>query len=124
MENVNLEKLKQLCKGSSKRYKQIAEDIGMFPQNLSLILNGSRPVGIATVIKFADYFNTSLDWLYDRDTERHGMWVITHDYDDIPEAMRPLGRVVRCSVCGYPNSHIETNYCPYCGARMTNEQQA
>lgn len=122
MNNLNREKLKQLCSTSNKTHKQIATDLGIYPQNLSLILNGTRPVGINTLIKIADYFNASLDWLYDRKADNYGKWIITHDFDDIPEAMRPLGRVVRCSLCGYINAHIETRYCPSCGAKMANEQ--
>ena len=48
----------------------------------------------------------------------HGEWIITHDFDDNYEAMRPLGRVVRCSVCGYPTGHVKTKFCPNCGAKM------
>jgi rubrerythrin len=53
----------------------------------------------------------------------HGEWVITHDFDDNYEAMRPLGRVVRCSVCGYPTGHIKTNFCPECGAKMRGDKK-
>ena len=52
----------------------------------------------------------------------HGEWIITHDFDDNYEAMRPLGRVVRCSVCGYPTGHVKTNFCPECGADMRGDE--
>lgn len=52
----------------------------------------------------------------------HGEWIITHDFDDCYEAMRPLGRVVRCSVCGYPTGHVKTNFCPECGADMRGDE--
>jgi hypothetical protein len=51
----------------------------------------------------------------------HGRWVITHDFDDNKAAMVPLGRVVRCSICGYPENGAESKYCPHCGAKMDEE---
>lgn len=34
--------------------------------------------------------------------------------------MGPLGRVVRCSECGYPENRIATRYCPMCGSKTKN----
>lgn len=51
-----------------------------------------------------------------------GHWELTHDFDNNPNAIKPLGRVIRCSECGYPENRLATNFCPKCGADMRGEQ--
>ena len=47
-------------------------------------------------------------------------WIVTHEFDDIPSAMYPIGKVVRCSRCSYLENRVAPRYCPYCGAKMKN----
>lgn len=54
---------------------------------------------------------------------KKGKWILTHDFDNIRDAMKPLGRVVYCSECSYPTNMVATNFCPYCGADMRTERE-
>lgn len=56
------ERLKALRDESGKTQAVIAEDLGMTPQSFSYYLNGREP-SYDTLIKIANYFNVSLDYL-------------------------------------------------------------
>jgi len=54
--------LRNLKEQSGKTQIQIAEELGMTPQNLSYYFNGREP-SYETLIKLAQYFNVSTDYL-------------------------------------------------------------
>ena len=56
------ERLKALKEVSGKTQVQIAEDIGIPPQNLSYYFNGREP-NFELLIKLAQYFKVSTDYL-------------------------------------------------------------
>ena len=63
-----------------------------------------------------------LDYLEEQ-KQKEGKWIVSHDFDDMPEAMRPLGRVVVCSECGYPENRVASKYCPNCGVKMAEQME-
>ena len=52
---------------STKTQKQIARDLNISPQTLSNYIQGKTDPNIATLIKLADYFHTTIDSLVGHD---------------------------------------------------------
>lgn len=60
--SVFSDRLKELRDSSGKTQAQIAESIGVTPQAFSYYINGREP-NYDTLVKIADYFNVSIDYL-------------------------------------------------------------
>ena len=63
-------RLKKLRKERKISQLKLALDLNMNQNNISRYENGEREADYETLIKFADYFNVSLDYLlgrYDKD---------------------------------------------------------
>ena len=60
-------RLKQLIQETGVSQRQVAEAIGLSEPALNHYINGRREPDIATLIKLADYFGVSIDYLVGRD---------------------------------------------------------
>ena len=59
-------RLKQLRKKRGISQLKLAIDLGMNQNSISRYENGEREADYATLIKFADYFDVSIDYLLER----------------------------------------------------------
>lgn len=59
-------RLKQLRKKNGISQLKLAMDLNMNQNSISRYENGVREADYATLIKFADYFNVSVDYLLER----------------------------------------------------------
>ncbi len=63
-------KIKELRKQNSITAKKLGEAVNVAESTISLYESGKRSPDYATLIKIADYFNVSLDYLLGRETEK------------------------------------------------------
>lgn len=61
-----MEKLRFLRKQKGLTMKQLGADLGMAESTISLYENGKRSPDVQTLIRFADFFNVSVDHLLGR----------------------------------------------------------
>ncbi len=59
-------RLKTLRKARGISQLRLAMDLNMNQNSISRYENGTREADYATLIKFADYFNVSIDYLLER----------------------------------------------------------
>ncbi len=59
-------RLKKLRKDKKISQLKLAMDLNMNQNSISRYENGEREADYATLIKFADYFNVSIDYLLER----------------------------------------------------------
>ena len=59
-------RLAQLRKSKKISQLKLAMDLNMNQNSISRYENGEREADYATLIKFADYFNVSIDYLLER----------------------------------------------------------
>ena len=59
-------RLKQLRKSKNISQLKLAMDLSMNQNSISRYENGEREADYETLIKFADYFNVSIDYLLER----------------------------------------------------------
>ncbi len=59
-------RLKQLRKAKGISQLKLAMDLNMNQNSISRYENGIREADYVTLIKFADYFNVSIDYLLER----------------------------------------------------------
>lgn len=64
------EKIKYLRKASGLTQSDLAKELGVSYPTISNYETGSRTGTIENLVKIADYFNISLDWLLGRDTSK------------------------------------------------------
>lgn len=57
------EHMRQLCESTGKSYKLIADDLKITAATLSRYITGDRIPELTYLIKVANHFNVSLDWL-------------------------------------------------------------
>lgn len=75
-----VKRLKELRQKKNISQQQLAEIIGVSQQSINKYENHSIEPDIATLIRFADYFNTSVDYLIgNSDTERKNEAVTPFD---------------------------------------------
>ncbi len=67
--------------------KQAAEDLGISQALLSHYEKGIRECGLDFVVRVADYYNVSCDYLLGRSAERNGMMLTAEDLPN-PEKMK------------------------------------
>ncbi len=60
-------RLKQIMTETGVTQRQVAEAIGVTEPALNHYINGRREPDIATLVKLADYFDVSIDYLVGRD---------------------------------------------------------
>ena len=73
--------IKLLRKERGITQKQAAEDLGVSQALLSHYEKGIRECGLDFVVRVADYYNVSCDYLLGRSAERNGMML---NADDLP----------------------------------------
>lgn len=61
-----MERLRELRKRSSLTMKQLGAELGLAESTVSLYENGKRTPDVQTMIRFADFFGVTLDYLCDR----------------------------------------------------------
>ena len=61
-----MERLRELRKRSSMTMKQLGAELGLAESTVSLYENGKRTPDVQTLIRFADFFDVSLDYLCGR----------------------------------------------------------
>ncbi|MCD8398289.1 MAG: helix-turn-helix domain-containing protein [Lachnospiraceae bacterium] len=55
--------LRNLVAARGITYKQLANEIGILPSTLSRYVGEKRYPDLTNIVKIADYFNVSIDWL-------------------------------------------------------------
>ncbi len=63
---MNILRLKELRKKRHISQLKLAMDLNMNQNSISRYENGEREADYATLIRFADYFNVSIDYLLER----------------------------------------------------------
>lgn len=64
-----MENLRTLRRQARLTMKQLGANLGMAESTVSLYENGKRSPDVQTLIRFADYFNVSLDYLLGRNED-------------------------------------------------------
>lgn len=59
--------IKKLMRHNHVLQRDLARDIGMYPQTLSNKLHGKRPLTLRDVSRIADFFDVSIDSLLGRE---------------------------------------------------------
>jgi len=72
-----LENLKALRESAAVSQKQLAEAIGVSQQSINKYENHNIEPDISTLIRIADYFDTSVDYLIGHTTVRHKLENVT-----------------------------------------------
>ena len=98
------ERLKQLLEEHNITQRQFSKEIDIDESAISRYINFGRLPHIEILIKIANYFNTTTDFLLGND--KTGEWIKGNRADYF------------CSQCGY-KEFFATNYCGKCGAKMT-----
>ena len=79
--------IKLLRKERGITQKQAAEDLGVSQALLSHYEKGIRECGLDFVVRVADYYNVSCDYLLGRSAERNGMMLSAEDLPN-PDKMK------------------------------------
>ena len=87
--------IKLLRKERGITQKQAAEDLGVSQALLSHYEKGIRECGLDFVVRVADYYNVSCDYLLGRSAERNGMML---NADDLPNPDKMKDNVYHGSV--------------------------
>lgn len=98
-----MNRLRELRKDSALTLKELGNKIGVAESTLSLYETGGREPDYATLLRIANYFRVSTDYLLGRDLttqeEREAGWRdtkridITPDEDDLLYYYRELGKI-------------------------------
>ena len=86
--------------------KQAAEDLGVSQALLSHYEKGIRECGLDFVVRVADYYNVSCDYLLGRSAERNGMMLTA---DDLPNPDKMKDNVYHGSVLPTMNKKLISN---------------
>ena len=104
-----MENLRMLRKQTGLTMKQLGANLGMAESTVSLYENGKRSPDVQTLIRFADYFKVSLDFLLGRN-EDHA----TANKDEMSSEEKELLRIFRSlnkkgkdSIMGYARERME-----------------
>lgn len=98
--------IKLLRKERSITQKQAAEDLGVSQALLSHYEKGIRECGLDFVVRVADYYNVSCDYLLGRSAERNGMMLTA---DDLPNPDKMKDNVYHGSVLPTMNKKLISN---------------
>ena len=118
--------IKLLRKERGITQKQAAEDLGVSQALLSHYEKGIRECGLDFVVKVADYYNVSCDYLLGRSAERNGMMLSA---EDLPNPDKMKDNIYHGSVLPTMNkkpvsyTHLPTpptsSRCTTCGRRAS-----
>ena len=95
--------IKLLRKERGITQKQAAEDLGVSQALLSHYEKGIRECGLDFVVRVADYYNVSCDYLLGRSAERNGMMLTA---DDLPNPDKMKDNVYHGSVLPTMNKKL------------------
>ena len=95
--------IKLLRKERGITQKQAAEDLGVSQALLSHYEKGIRECGLDFVVRVADYYNVSCDYLLGRSAERNGMML---NADDLPNPDKMKDNVYHGSVLPTMNKKL------------------
>ena len=98
--------IKLLRKERGITQKQAAEDLGVSQALLSHYEKGIRECGLDFVVRVADYYNVSCDYLLGRSAERNGMML---NADDLPNPDKMKDNVYHGSVLPTMNKKLISN---------------
>lgn len=98
--------IKLLRKECGITQKQAAEDLGVSQALLSHYEKGIRECGLDFVVRVADYYNVSCDYLLGRSAERNGMMLTA---DDLPNPDKMKDNVYHGSVLPTMNKKLISN---------------
>lgn len=98
--------IKLLRKERGITQKQAAEDLGISQALLSHYEKGIRECGLDFVVKVADYYGVSCDYLLGRSAERNGMML---NAEDIPSPESMKDSIYRGSVLPTMNKKLISN---------------
>ncbi len=98
--------IKLLRKERGITQKQAAEDLGVSQALLSHYEKGIRECGLDFVVRVADYYNVSCDYLLGRSAERNGMMLSA---EDIPNPEKMKDNVYHGSVLPTMNKKLISN---------------
>lgn len=106
---------KRLCAKASPETRDVVQRMCALAERVMPELKG-------LLVPMCEYHGGRCDEIQPCGRKNGTHWEITHEFDNNEEAMRPLGRVVRCAVCGYLENRVIPHYCPNCGAKTVNYQ--
>ena len=98
--------IKLLRKERGITQKQAAEDLGVSQALLSHYEKGIRECGLDCVVRVADYYNVSCDYLLGRSAERNGMMLTA---DELPNPEKMKENVYHGSVLPTMNKKLISN---------------
>ena len=98
--------IKLLRKERGITQKQAAEDLGVSQALLSHYEKGIRECGLDFVVRVADYYNVSCDYLLGRSAERNGMMLTA---DELPNPDKMKDNVYHGSVLPTMNKKLISN---------------
>ena len=98
--------IKLLRKERGITQKQAAEDLGVSQALLSHYEKGIRECGLDFVVRVADYYNVSCDYLLGRSAERNGMMLSA---EDIPNPDKMKDNIYHGSVLPTMNKKLISN---------------
>ena len=98
--------IKLLRKERGITQKQAAEDLGVSQALLAHYEKGIRECGLDFVVRVADYYNVSCDYLLGRSAERNGMMLTA---DDLPNPDKMKDNVYHGSVLPTMNKKLISN---------------
>ena len=98
--------IKLLRKERGITQKQAAEDLGVSQALLSHYEKGIRECGLDFVVRVADYYNVSCDYLLGRSAERNGMMLSA---EDLPNPDKMKDNIYHGSVLPTMNKKLISN---------------
>ena len=98
--------IKLLRKERGITQKQAAEDLGVSQALLSHYEKGIRECGLDFVVRVADYYNVSCDYLLGRSAERNGMMLTA---DELPNPDKMKDNIYHGSVLPTMNKKLISN---------------
>ena len=111
--------IKLLRKERGITQKQAAEDLGVSQALLSHYEKGIRECGLDFVVRVADYYNVSCDYLLGRSAERNGMMLSA---EDIPNPDKMKDNIYHGSVLPTMNKKLISNSLNVLYAKMHSAQ--
>ena len=82
------DRIRQLRKENNLTQYEFGTLFGLYDSTISMYETGRRTPEYETIVKIADYFNVSIDWLLGR-VENKNLIVI--DKENMPEALKNIG---------------------------------
>jgi len=82
------DRIKQLRKENKLTQHEFGALFGLYDSTISMYETGKRTPEYGIIVKIADYFNVSIDWLLGRVENKN---IIVIDKDSMPEALKNIG---------------------------------